>query len=243
MYCKHCGAYLPDGAAACSACGCLLTPPPAPEAPAAGPKEGPALTTAPSEPEASGIPAPQLPESPAPEVPGDGLTDGPVPARQAPAPEGPAFEAPAAPPPVSGPVPGSVPPPRYQVPAYARPAAGPETAGPVNGAPRPAPITPPPGSCPPPSDASLSPTVGVWEWLWSSIVASIPIVGFIVLLVWAFKSSTKPSKRNWARSYLIFFLIVAVVYILLIGAAIVIHAMFAGPSFSPLVDPRYNAYY
>lgn len=197
MYCKQCGACLPDGTAACPACGCLLAPAPAPEAPAAGPKDNAA-------------PAPEAPAAPAAEAP--------------------AF----------GPAPGSAPPPRYQAPAYARPAAGGPggPAGPVNGTP-----APQPGSYPPPPAAPLSPTVGVWEWLWSSIVASIPIVGFIVLLVWAFKSSTKPSKRNWARSYLIFFLIVAVVYILLIGAAIVIHAMFAGPSFSPLVDPRYNAYY
>lgn len=34
MYCKQCGACLPDGTAACPACGCLLAPAPAPEAPA-----------------------------------------------------------------------------------------------------------------------------------------------------------------------------------------------------------------
>lgn len=53
------------------------------------------------------------------------------------------------------------------------------------------------------------------EWLWSSIVAAIPIVGFIVLLVWAFGGGTKLSKRNWARANLILYAIVVVLYVLI----------------------------
>ena len=193
MYCKQCGAFLPDDAAACPACGCLLNPAPAPETPAQGPKDGP---------------APEAPAAPAPEAPA-------APAAEAPAP--------------SGPVPGSVPPPRYQVPAYAHPAGGPGAAGPggpagpVNGAP-----APQPGSFPPPPPAApLSPTVGTGEWLWSSIVAAIPIVGFIVLLVWAFGGGTKLSKRNWARANLILYAIVVVLYVMIfVFAAVAVSANF-----------------
>ena len=72
MYCKQCGAFLPDDATACSACGCLLTPVPAPEAPVEGPKDGPAPA-----PETPAAPAPEAPapEAPAPQPP----VSGPVP--------------------------------------------------------------------------------------------------------------------------------------------------------------------
>ena len=208
MYCKQCGAFLPDDAAACPACGCLLAPAPAPETPAQGPKDGP---------------APEAPAAPAPEAPA-------APATEAPAP--------------SGPAPGSLPPARHLVAAHARPAGGPGAAGPggpagpVNGAPAPqSGPAPQPGSFPPPPPAApLSPTVGTGEWLWSSIVAAIPIVGFIVLLVWAFGGGTKLSKRNWARANLILYAIIVVIYVLIF--AVIIAGAAASTSYF-----SYNYYY
>lgn len=153
---------------------------------------------------------------------------------------------------MSGPAPGSVPPPRYQVPAYARPAAGGTNAGPAYGTPGPNPGpaygTPAnPGSAcggpaqpgpaprpgyPPMPPVPTSPTVGMGEWLWSSIVAAIPLVGFIVLLVWAFGGDTKPSKQNWARANLILYAIMAVVWVVLfVLIAAAVGAMMRDPYF------------
>ena len=78
---------------------------------------------------------------------------------------------------------------------------------------------------------------GMGEWLWSSIVAAIPVVGFIVLLVWAFGGSTKLSKRNWARANLILYAVMAVVYVVLFVVVMAgIGAALNGPYY-------YNYYY
>ena len=45
--------------------------------------------------------------------------------------------------------------------------------------------------------------VSVGEWIVTFIIFSIPIIGFIMLFVWAFGDNTKPSKKNWARAMLI----------------------------------------
>lgn len=76
------------------------------------------------------------------------------------------------------------------------------------------------------------------EWLWSSIVAAIPIVGFIVLLVWAFGGGTKLSKRNWARANLILYAVMAVVWM-------VLFVLFVGVIVAAMNDPYfyYNFYY
>ncbi len=55
--------------------------------------------------------------------------------------------------------------------------------------------------------------VGMWEWILTFIISSLPIVGFIMIIVWAFGDNTKPSKKNWARAVLLFGIIVFVLYI------------------------------
>ncbi|MDR3085087.1 MAG: hypothetical protein LBU47_02115 [Christensenellaceae bacterium] len=46
-------------------------------------------------------------------------------------------------------------------------------------------------------------TVGLGEWVGTFLLQCIPIVGFVLLLVWAFGSGAKPSKQNYARAMLI----------------------------------------
>jgi len=56
-------------------------------------------------------------------------------------------------------------------------------------------------------------TVG--EWLLNIILASIPLVGFILLLVWAFDSNTNIHKSTWAKAMLVAFvagLIIMIVF-------------------------------
>ena len=44
-------------------------------------------------------------------------------------------------------------------------------------------------------------TVG--EWILTFILMSIPLVGIIMMFVWAFSSSTHPSKQAFSKAYLI----------------------------------------
>lgn len=62
------------------------------------------------------------------------------------------------------------------------------------------------------------------EWLITYLVVSIPIVGFIMLFVWAFGSSTNPNKSNWAKATLIWIAIFTVIYFIF-GAALVASMM------------------
>ena len=45
------------------------------------------------------------------------------------------------------------------------------------------------------------------EWVITILIAVIPIVGFIMLIVWAFGSGTNPNKANWAKAGLIWYLV------------------------------------
>ena len=47
-------------------------------------------------------------------------------------------------------------------------------------------------------------------------LASLPIVGIVMLLIWSFGSGTSPAKSNWAKATLLWALIVIGIYVLLI---------------------------
>ncbi|MDD4769769.1 MAG: zinc ribbon domain-containing protein [Eubacteriales bacterium] len=53
---------------------------------------------------------------------------------------------------------------------------------------------------------------GIGGWLWTVLLAGIPILGIIPLAVWAFGRNTNKSKKNWA---IIMFILKALVIILL----------------------------
>ncbi len=55
-------------------------------------------------------------------------------------------------------------------------------------------------------------TVG--DWLITFIIQAIPLVGLIMLFVWAFGDGTHPSKKTWAQALLIFALIMIVLGII-----------------------------
>ncbi len=45
------------------------------------------------------------------------------------------------------------------------------------------------------------------NWMLTLFLAFIPIVNIIMLLVWAFSSSTPASKSNWAKAMLVWMVI------------------------------------
>jgi len=66
-------------------------------------------------------------------------------------------------------------------------------------------------------------SVKTGEWVLTFLIASIPIIGFIMLFVWAFGSSTNESKANWAKAALLWLTIIIGIYIVIgviFGAAL-----------------------
>ena len=55
-------------------------------------------------------------------------------------------------------------------------------------------------------------SMSVGDWIITMIVTAIPVIGFIMLFVWAFGSGTNLSKQNWAKAALIFFAIAVALY-------------------------------
>jgi len=65
-------------------------------------------------------------------------------------------------------------------------------------------------------------SVKTGEWILTFLIVSIPLVGFIMLFVWAFGNGTNESKANWAKASIIWFLIIIGIYVLfalIFGAA------------------------
>jgi len=49
--------------------------------------------------------------------------------------------------------------------------------------------------------------VSVGDWVLTVFITAIPLVGIIMLFVWAFSGGTPLSKANWAKAMLIWFAI------------------------------------
>ena len=63
--------------------------------------------------------------------------------------------------------------------------------------------------------------ISTGEWIVSLILSYIPLIGLIMLLVWAFGGGTSPTKANWAKAQLI---IVVAIFGLFIAFYLVILA-------------------
>ena len=64
------------------------------------------------------------------------------------------------------------------------------------------------------------PPVSLGDWIISVIVTKIPLIGFIMLIVWAVDKNTDPNKANWAKAELIVKLIgflIVIIFIAIIG--------------------------
>ncbi len=51
------------------------------------------------------------------------------------------------------------------------------------------------------------PSVTIADWLITLFILFIPVVNLVMLLFWSFKKSTHPSKSNFSKAILIWFLI------------------------------------
>ncbi len=82
-----------------------------------------------------------------------------------------------------------------------------------------------------PQATNMSPTVTIGEWFILLLVEGLPIIGFIMMIVWAF-DSTKPSRANFCKLQLIMMVIFFV-----IGIIIAILAAVGAVAFG---DMRFN---
>jgi succinate dehydrogenase/fumarate reductase cytochrome b subunit len=57
--------------------------------------------------------------------------------------------------------------------------------------------------------------VSFGEWFLTIFLTAIPLVGIVLLFVWAFGATTNPSKANWAKASLAWAAIVIVLYLLI----------------------------
>ena len=66
--------------------------------------------------------------------------------------------------------------------------------------------------------------VSIGEWMITLLISFLPIIGWIMLFVWAFGDGSNPSKKNWAIATLIWVAIFTLLGIILL---IMFWAMFA----------------
>jgi hypothetical protein len=63
--------------------------------------------------------------------------------------------------------------------------------------------------------------MSVKEWLITLLIMAIPLVGFVMLFVYAFGNNENVNKQNWAKAQLIFIAVIvglAVVFLSIFGA-------------------------
>ncbi len=70
--------------------------------------------------------------------------------------------------------------------------------------------------------------MSIGDWLITFIITAIPLVGFIMMFVWAFGDGSHPSKKTWAQAYLIMMVIVIVLMIIFFGVIASILGSFVG---------------
>lgn len=64
------------------------------------------------------------------------------------------------------------------------------------------------------------PPVNTGDWFITILIANIPVVGFIMLIVWALEKEGNPSKANWAKAKLIWYLVglgIVILFLMIIG--------------------------
>jgi membrane-associated HD superfamily phosphohydrolase len=70
--------------------------------------------------------------------------------------------------------------------------------------------------------------MSIGDWIITFIVTAIPLVGFIMLFVWAFGDGTHPSKKTWAQAYLIMMVVAIILMIIFFGVITSILGSFVG---------------
>jgi len=74
----------------------------------------------------------------------------------------------------------------------------------------------------------LTPVMSLKDWIITIIISYIPIVGLIMLFVWAFSSTgINENKKNWAKALLVIQLVgmalIVLIYVFIIGSVLALY--------------------
>ena len=241
MFCTHCGKEVPDGTRICSHCGGAIAAQlpgteiapelhvqqPVEQPPEGLPAEGQREESAPQAlADGEALAAAAVPPMPAVEAPKRAESVPPVPVVTAPA-EEPGCKVPAIEEPVvdiqSG-IPQNVYPTEASPERPAGVHTGPAQQEPPKNQTAPYQWAPPQETAPQPAqeeDTRYKP-VSTAGFFWSEFLLLIPVLNLILLLVWAFSKRTNPSRRAFARSLLVWFVLALVVILVGIVALLVL---------------------
>lgn len=64
------------------------------------------------------------------------------------------------------------------------------------------------------------PPINTGEWFLTILITNIPLIGFIMLIVWAFDKQGNPNKANWAKAKLIWYVAgigIAILVLMIVG--------------------------
>lgn len=67
------------------------------------------------------------------------------------------------------------------------------------------------------------------EWALTIFISSLPVIGIIMLLIWAFSEGSNIHKKNWAKGTLILWIIgfiIAFAFLFLFGGIAIMSQMF-----------------
>jgi heme/copper-type cytochrome/quinol oxidase subunit 2 len=78
-----------------------------------------------------------------------------------------------------------------------------------------------------PTSQPATGSMSVKDWFLTLLITYIPLVGLVMLIVWAFDSNTNLNKKNWAKASLLWMLVG-------IGIAIIVVVLFMGAFLSLL---------
>lgn len=70
------------------------------------------------------------------------------------------------------------------------------------------------------------------DWLITLIITALPVIGFIMLFVWAFSDGTNINKANWAKAALLLMAIMialSILFSLIFGAGLL--ALLSGTNY------------
>jgi len=71
--------------------------------------------------------------------------------------------------------------------------------------------------------------VSIGEWVVTLLITALPLIGLIMLFVWAFGEGANVSKKNWAIAMLIWYaigIVLAILFVIIFGA--IFASMFSG---------------
>jgi len=68
-----------------------------------------------------------------------------------------------------------------------------------------------------PNDAGLYSPISTKDWVITLLLMAIPLVNFVIMIIWVLSDEIHPTKRNFAKAYLIISAISLVIVAIVFG--------------------------